>query len=216
MIGWHKLRELKRIAVSHTSHVNAGRGIVVFRGISTTAKVRTGHTRLCEAAWCQKKGVTNDKETKSLLSSRWDEIWRWWDQWNEVWRKRRRRRKKCGTGMMRHMRHLRQGMKNTRRKKMKESLYKFYDELPLFLSSETLSGMLGISLSSCYELMHDKDFPVIRIGKRMVVEKSRFIEWVKNNTAGDKKCWRTNCWQTINTSILKFFCKFPWICGIIE
>ena len=89
---------------------------------------------------------------------------------------------------MRHMRHLRQGMKNTRRKKMKESLYKFYDELPLFLSSETLSGMLGISLSSCYELMHDKDFPVIRIGKRMVVEKSRFIEWVKNNTAGDKKC----------------------------
>ena len=76
-------------------------------------------------------------------------------------------------------------MKNTRRKKMKESLYKFYDELPLFLSSETLPG---ISLSSCYELMHDKDFPVIRIGKRMVVEKSRFIEWVKNNTAGDKKC----------------------------
>lgn len=71
---------------------------------------------------------------------------------------------------------------------MKESLYKFYDELPLFLSSETLPGMLGISLSSCYELMHDKDFPVIRIGKRMVVEKSRFIEWVKNNTAGDKKC----------------------------
>ena len=89
---------------------------------------------------------------------------------------------------MRHMRHLRQGMKNTRRKKMKESLYKFYDELPLFLSSETLSGMLGTSLSSCYELMHDKDFPVIRIGKRMVVEKSRFIEWVKNSTAGDKKC----------------------------
>ena len=79
-------------------------------------------------------------------------------------------------------------MKNTRRKKMKESLYKFYDELPLFLSSETLSGMLGISLFSCYKLMHDKDFPVIRIGKRMVVEKSRFIEWVKNNTAGDKKC----------------------------
>ena len=90
--------------------------------------------------------------------------------------------------MMRHMRHLRQGMKNTRRKKMKESLYKFYDELPLFLSSETLSGMLGISLFSCYELMHEKGFPVIRIGKRMVVEKSRFIEWVKNNTAGDKKC----------------------------
>lgn len=71
---------------------------------------------------------------------------------------------------------------------MKESVYKSYDELPLFISSETLSELLGISLSSCYELMHEKDFPVIRIGKRMVVEKSRFIEWVKNNTAGDRKC----------------------------
>ena len=71
---------------------------------------------------------------------------------------------------------------------MKESVYKSYDELPLFISSEMLSGMLGISLSSCYELMHENGFPVIRIGKRMVVEKSRFIEWVKNNTAGDRKC----------------------------
>ena len=72
--------------------------------------------------------------------------------------------------------------------KMKESLYKSYDELPLFISSEILSELLGISLSLCYELMHEKGFPVIRIGKRMVVEKSRFIEWVKNNTGGDKKC----------------------------
>ena len=71
---------------------------------------------------------------------------------------------------------------------MKESVYRSYDELPLFLSSELLSGLLGISLSSCYELMHEKGFPVIRIGRRMVVEKSRFIEWVKNNTAGDKRC----------------------------
>lgn len=71
---------------------------------------------------------------------------------------------------------------------MKESVYKSYDELPLFISSETLSELLGISLSSCYELMHENGFPVMRIGKHMVVEKSRFIEWVKNNTAGDKRC----------------------------
>ena len=81
---------------------------------------------------------------------------------------------------------------------MKESVYKSYDELPLFISSETLSELLGISLSSCYELMHDKDFPLIRIGKRMVVEKSRFIEWVKNNTAGDKRCWKITCSQILN------------------
>ena len=71
---------------------------------------------------------------------------------------------------------------------MKESVYTAYEDLPLFLNAETVAKLLGISISSSYELMHEKDFPVIRIGKRMVVEKSRFIEWVKNNTAGDKKC----------------------------
>ena len=71
---------------------------------------------------------------------------------------------------------------------MKESNYKNYDELPLFLNAAMVAKVLGIAPSSSYELMHEKDFPVIRIGKRMVVEKSRFIEWVKNNTAGDRKC----------------------------
>ena len=55
---------------------------------------------------------------------------------------------------------------------MKESVYKSYDELPLFINSETLAKVLGISPSSCYELMHEEGFPVIYIGKRMVVEKS--------------------------------------------
>ena len=69
---------------------------------------------------------------------------------------------------------------------MKESAYKSYDELPLFLNSETLAKVLGISPSSCYELMHEEDFPVICIGKRMVVEKSKFIEWVETHTQGGK------------------------------
>ena len=38
---------------------------------------------------------------------------------------------------------------------MKESVYKSYDELPLFINSETLAKVLGISPSSCYELMHE-------------------------------------------------------------
>ena len=42
---------------------------------------------------------------------------------------------------------------------MKESVYKFYDELPLFLNAETVSKLLGISPSSGYELMHQKGFP---------------------------------------------------------
>lgn len=62
---------------------------------------------------------------------------------------------------------------------MKESVYKSYDELPLFLNAETVAKLLGISPSSGYELMHRKDFPVLRIGNRMVVPKEKFREWVE-------------------------------------
>ena len=65
---------------------------------------------------------------------------------------------------------------------MKESVYKSYDELPLFLNAETVAKLLGISPSSGYELMHEKAFPVLRIGNRMVVPKEKFRKWVEENT----------------------------------
>ena len=42
---------------------------------------------------------------------------------------------------------------------MKESSYKSYDDLPLFLNSETVAKVLGVSPSSGYELMHEPSFP---------------------------------------------------------
>ena len=57
---------------------------------------------------------------------------------------------------------------------MKESNYKNYDELPLFLNSP----------SSGYELMHEPDFPVLKVGCRMVVPKDKFVEWVSQHTQG--------------------------------
>lgn len=57
---------------------------------------------------------------------------------------------------------------------MKEVIYKSYEELPLFISVEVLANLLGISSSSCYELMHEEDFPTIHIGKRMMVPKEDF------------------------------------------
>ncbi|MFR7743712.1 MAG: helix-turn-helix transcriptional regulator [Acutalibacteraceae bacterium] len=52
---------------------------------------------------------------------------------------------------------------------MKESIYKNYDELPLFLNAATVAKVLGIAPSSSYELMHEKDFPAPQIGNRIVV-----------------------------------------------
>lgn len=55
---------------------------------------------------------------------------------------------------------------------MKISIYKSYDDLPLFLNAETVAKVLGVSISSAYELLHEPGFPVVRVGSRMVVPKS--------------------------------------------
>ena len=67
---------------------------------------------------------------------------------------------------------------------MKESSCKSYDELPLFLNATTVAKVLGVSPSSGYELMHEPDFPVLKIGSRMVVPKEQFVEWVLRHTQG--------------------------------
>ena len=67
---------------------------------------------------------------------------------------------------------------------MKESIYKSYDDLPLFLNSDLVAKTLGIAPSSAYELMHKKNFPILRIGSRMVVPKEKFIQWVEQHTKG--------------------------------
>ena len=65
---------------------------------------------------------------------------------------------------------------------MKESIYKSYDELPLFLNANMVAKVLGVYPSSGYELMHEKDFPILMIGNRMVVPKEKFIAWVEQKT----------------------------------
>ena len=67
---------------------------------------------------------------------------------------------------------------------MKESSYRSYDELPLFLNAAMVAKVLGISPSSGYELMHEPDFPVLKIGSRLVVPKEKFAEWVSQHTQG--------------------------------
>ena len=67
---------------------------------------------------------------------------------------------------------------------MLESECRSYDDLPLFLNAETVAKVLGVSPSSCYELMHEPGFPVLRIGSRMVVPKDQFIQWVEAHTGG--------------------------------
>lgn len=68
---------------------------------------------------------------------------------------------------------------------MKQSKFKSYDDLPLFLNAELVAQVLGIAPSSSYELMHEDGFPVLKIGNQMVVPKEKFVRWVEEQTGGE-------------------------------
>lgn len=69
---------------------------------------------------------------------------------------------------------------------MKISIYNNYEELPLFLNAALVSKVLGIAPSSAYELMHEKGFPSLRVGSRIVVPKEKFQQWVDEQMGGAK------------------------------
>lgn len=52
----------------------------------------------------------------------------------------------------------------------------------LFLNAETLAKLLCVSVSSSYELMHEKDFPAIRIGSRLIIPKGKLQHWIDEKT----------------------------------
>lgn len=57
---------------------------------------------------------------------------------------------------------------------MKESVYKNYGE----------AKVLGPSSSGGYELMHQPDYLVLRVGHCMVVPKEKFIQWAEEYAGG--------------------------------
>lgn len=69
---------------------------------------------------------------------------------------------------------------------MKVSNIQSYDDLPLFLNAKTVAQVLGVSISTAYEVMHDPGFPTLRVGSRMVVPKEKFIQWAEKQS-GDAK-----------------------------
>ena len=72
---------------------------------------------------------------------------------------------------------------------MKESMYKTYEELPLFLNADMVAKVLGVAVSTAYEIMHESDFPSLKIGNRLLVPKEKFKQWIemKTNKIGDEK-----------------------------
>ena len=53
---------------------------------------------------------------------------------------------------------------------MQESIYKSYDDLPMFLNAKMVAGILGVSPGSAYELMHDEKFPLTREARALLTQ----------------------------------------------
>ena len=69
---------------------------------------------------------------------------------------------------------------------MKVSNIRSYADLPLFLNAKLVAQVLGVSISTAYEVMHDPSFPTLRVGSRMVVPKEKFMQWAEEQSGGAK------------------------------
>lgn len=61
---------------------------------------------------------------------------------------------------------------------MREVTYTSFDDLPLMLSVQELSAVLGVSRTSAYELTKEKGFPSVKVRGRIVIPKEQLIQWI--------------------------------------
>lgn len=64
-------------------------------------------------------------------------------------------------------------------------VFSSYEDLPITISANEVAQILGISRANAYALMHAKGFPTIFIGRRMIVPKDKFIEWIHSQVSAD-------------------------------
>lgn len=68
-------------------------------------------------------------------------------------------------------------------------IYTAFDQLPIMLNADQLAQVLGISRAGAYQLMHAKDFPTVRIGKRMIVPKEGLYKWLEEKQKPEVWPW---------------------------
>ena len=65
---------------------------------------------------------------------------------------------------------------------MNQKQYHSLEELPLMMNMTDVAAVLGISRAGAYKLAHSADFPAFQIGRRIVVSREKFLEWL------DRQC----------------------------
>ena len=70
---------------------------------------------------------------------------------------------------------------------MKQKQYHSLEELPSMMNMTDVAAVLGISRAGAYKLAHDSYFPAFQIGKRIVVSREKFLDWL-NRQGEEQKC----------------------------
>ena len=71
--------------------------------------------------------------------------------------------------------------------KMNQKQYHSLEELPLMMNMTDVAAVLGISRAGAYKLAHDKHFPAFQIGRRIVISRESFVDWL-NRRREEQKC----------------------------
>ena len=61
----------------------------------------------------------------------------------------------------------------------KASIPTDWDSLPLVLSLAQVKQVLGIGRDAIYALAHRQDFPVVRVGRRIIVARDALRQWLE-------------------------------------
>ena len=55
-------------------------------------------------------------------------------------------------------------------------------DLPSCLKTEHIAEYLGVGRATAYNLVNSEGFPRVMVGRRIVVPKDAFLNWVETNT----------------------------------
>lgn len=64
--------------------------------------------------------------------------------------------------------------------------FRNYEDLPLVLDVADIQGIMGISRTSAYELVHTPGFPAFRSGRLIRVSKQAFFDWMADGNSGTR------------------------------
>lgn len=57
-----------------------------------------------------------------------------------------------------------------------------FDDFPDLMTVEDLKKLFDIGTNKAYEITHYKNFPKLKIGRKIIIPKKQLMQWIENQT----------------------------------